>query len=61
MVGLSSGASSFATNTAPEVVETAERLGSVLVVPVGSIEQHGRHLPVATDTVFVSDVVEGSL
>lgn len=39
--------------------ETAEADGSVLVVPVGSIEQHGHHLPVATDTILVDAVVHG--
>jgi creatinine amidohydrolase len=33
--------------TSPEV---AARGGSVLVVPVGSTEQHGPHLPLSTDT-----------
>ncbi|WP_225336399.1 creatininase family protein [Halomicrobium urmianum] len=39
--------------------DTAEEDGSVLVVPVGSIEQHGHHLPVATDTILVDAVVHG--
>lgn len=39
-----------------EIVETAETPGSVLVVPVGSIEQHGHHLPVATDTLLVDAI-----
>jgi len=41
------------------VREVAETDGSVLVVPVGSIEQHGYHLPVATDTILVDAVVDG--
>lgn len=40
----------------PEIVEIAERDGSLLVVPVGSIEQHGPHLPTATDTLLVDAV-----
>lgn len=40
--------------------ETAEAAGSVLVIPVGSIEQHGHHLPVATDTILVDAIVYGS-
>lgn len=57
MVGIiPSGPSSFATRTAPEIAELAEQPGSLLVVPVGSIEQHGDHLPVATDTLLVSAV-----
>jgi len=42
-----------------EIRETAETDGSVLVVPVGSIEQHGHHLPVATDTILVDAMVHG--
>lgn len=61
MVGLlPSGPSSFVTQTAPEIVELAERSGSMLVIPVGSIEQHGDHLPVATDTLLVSAVTAAS-
>lgn len=30
--------------------------GSVLVVPVGSIEQHGHHLPVSTDTLLAKAI-----
>lgn len=41
------------------VREVADCDGSVLVVPVGSIEQHGHHLPVATDTILVDAVVHG--
>lgn len=39
--------------------DTAEADGSVLVVPVGSVEQHGHHLPVATDTILVDAMVHG--
>ncbi len=37
-------------------VDTAPR--DVLVVPVGSLEQHGPHLPLATDTVVATAVAE---
>lgn len=40
----------------PEIVETAAEDGSVLIVPVGSLEQHGYHLPVSTDTLLVEAV-----
>jgi creatinine amidohydrolase len=33
----------------------------LLVVPLGSIEQHGPHLPFATDTVVASAVAEGAV
>lgn len=35
--------------------------GSVVVVPVGSIEQHGHHLPVATDTILVEAMVDAGV
>lgn len=47
---------SWWSRTAEEIREVAQRDGSVLVLPVGSIEQHGRHLPVATDTILVDSV-----
>ncbi|WP_435181341.1 creatininase family protein [Halorussus sp. AFM4] len=47
---------SWAGKTYPEIINTAETPGSILVVPVGSIEQHGHHLPVATDTILVDAV-----
>ncbi len=34
--------------------------GSVLVVPVGSTEQHGPHLPATTDTDIARAIVEGA-
>jgi len=47
----------WAGKTAPEVRETAERDGSVLVVPVASLEQHGPHMPTITDTLLCTAVV----
>lgn len=46
----------WAGKTAPEVEEIAQKDGSILIVPVGSIEQHGDHLPVSTDTILVDAV-----
>lgn len=46
----------LATKTAPEIRALGERDGSVLILPVGSVEQHGAHLPVATDSLLVSAV-----
>lgn len=48
--------SSWARHTATEIKEIGAESGSVLVVPIGSMEQHGDHLPVATDTILVSEV-----
>jgi creatinine amidohydrolase len=39
----------------PEI-ETLDRDRTVLLLPLGSVEQHGRHLPVGTDTMLASAV-----
>ncbi|WP_265110843.1 creatininase family protein [Halosolutus halophilus] len=52
--------SEWAGKSYAEIKETAARDGSVLVIPVGSIEQHGHHLPVATDTILVEAMVTGA-
>lgn len=57
--GLSVERVDWAARTYPEIVETGEQDGSVLVVPVGSIEQHGPHMPVATDIVLAEAVARG--
>jgi creatinine amidohydrolase len=36
--------------TGPEIRATAERGNALAILPVGSLEQHGPHLPVITDT-----------
>lgn len=36
--------------------DEAERAAKAAVLPVGSFEQHGRHLPLATDTVVASAI-----
>lgn len=43
----------------PDVADIVSRSGTV-VVPVGSVEQHGPHLPCGTDTM-AADLVAGSL
>lgn len=48
---------SWAGSTYEEIKDVGERNGSVLIVPIGSVEQHGHHLPVATDTILVEAVV----
>ncbi|WP_440009140.1 creatininase family protein [Halomicrococcus sp. SG-WS-1] len=52
---------SWAGRTASEITSLAAESGSILVVPVGSLEQHGKHLPVATDTILVDAVVTESV
>lgn len=44
----------LATASSPEVAR-----GSVVVVPIGSTEQHGPHLPLDTDTVVAEAVAAG--
>src|SRR5207247_8707884 len=39
----------------PEI-EVLDRDRTVLVLPLGSVEQHGRHLPVGTDTILATAV-----
>ena len=47
---------SLAGRTYSEIADIAKRDGSILMVPVGSIEQHGHHMPVGTDTLLVDAV-----
>jgi mycofactocin system creatininase family protein len=35
--------------------------GALVVVPLGSVEQHGHHLPLATDTAVASAVARGAM
>jgi len=46
----------WAGKTYEEIREVGKQDGSLLIVPVGSIEQHGPHLPVATDTILADAV-----
>lgn len=43
----------WAGKTAGEIRSIGEADGSIVIVPVGSVEQHGDHLPVSTDTILV--------
>jgi creatinine amidohydrolase len=49
---------SLATATSPEIGRQLGG-GAVVVVPVGSLEQHGPHLPLDTDTVIAQAVAAG--
>lgn len=49
---------SWAGMTYSEINAIGEQDGSILVVPIGSIEQHGYHLPVATDTILADAIAE---
>lgn len=46
----------WAAQTYADISHVGTENGSVAIVPVGSIEQHGHHLPVATDTLLVDAV-----
>ena len=43
------------------IKDIGRRDGSLLVIPVGSVEQHGHHLPVITDTLLVEAMVHGGI
>jgi mycofactocin system creatininase family protein len=43
-----------------EATTTAARQGGLVLVPVGSLEQHGPHLPLDTDTVIATAVARGA-
>ncbi len=40
-------------------VEENRRLNDVVLIPVGCSENHGRHMPSAADTLYVSQICEG--
>ena len=44
----------WARMSAPELREIAGRNGALAILPAGSLEQHGPHLPVITDTASAS-------
>jgi creatinine amidohydrolase len=57
--GLSVDDVSWAGKPYTEIRSVGKTDGSVLVVPVGSIEQHGPHMPVATDIILADAVARG--
>lgn len=50
----------WTANTYQDIQDIAGEAGSIIVVPVGSIEQHGPHLPTSTDTILATAVAEES-
>ncbi|AGN01127.1 hypothetical protein L593_05890 [Salinarchaeum sp. Harcht-Bsk1] len=54
-------ATSLAARPAPKIRAVAAEPGSILVVPVGSVEQHGEHLPVATDSLLAEAIAHGGV
>lgn len=55
------GSDAWAERTATDIYETTSADGSVLIVPIGSVEQHGDHLPVGTDALLVSAVAKQAM
>lgn len=53
---IGSGRRAWAGHTAADVRTVGEEDGSVVVVPIASLEQHGPHLPTATDTILATAV-----
>lgn len=47
---------SWTSLTYREIKERGDEDGSIAIIPVGSVEQHGHHLPVGTDTLLVDSV-----
>lgn len=56
-LGIGNSVVDWAGKPYPEIRDIASTAGSILVVPIGSLEQHGPHLPTCTDTVLVDAVV----
>jgi len=49
----------YIQTTVRHQVEANRRKNDVVLIPVGCTELHGRHLPSASDTLYVSQIVEG--
>ena len=45
----------------PEVQEAGQRPGATVVWPFGAVEQHGPHLPLATDALFADRLLDAVL
>ena len=41
-------------------IEALDRDRTVVVLPLGSVEQHGRHMPLGTDTILASSVIDAA-
>lgn len=47
--------------SAAKIREIGTSDGSIVVIPVGSVEQHGPHLPVGTDTILATAMVHAGV
>ena len=41
----------------PEVKNIANNKRSTIIWPFGAVEQHGPHLPLATDSIFIEEII----
>jgi creatinine amidohydrolase len=46
----------WAAKPYPKIRDIAAKDGSLLIIPVGSLEQHGHHLPTVTDSALADAV-----
>ncbi|MBD3308078.1 creatininase family protein [candidate division KSB3 bacterium] len=44
-----------------EEIRACSATGAMAILPLGSVEQHGPHLPIKTDTALITAVVEATL
>ena len=49
----------FSMLTSPQIGRLAED-NALCLLPVGQVEEHGRHLPTGTDTVIANSVVRAA-
>lgn len=42
-------------------IEALDKTAGVVILPIGAVEQHGPHLPVLTDTLIITSVLEAML
>jgi creatinine amidohydrolase/Fe(II)-dependent formamide hydrolase-like protein len=47
----------FADQRSPQLQKAIEA-NTLIILPVGQVEEHGNHLPVSTDTVIVEGVAQ---
>ena len=50
---------SYIQTTVRHRVEAERKKNDIVFIPVGCTEMHGRHLPSASDTLYVSQILEG--
>lgn len=41
-----------------EDIEEAKKNDSIIIIPIGAVEQHGKHLPVGTDSILVFEIAK---